>query len=108
PVGMSWDATNYSCGYDSTFGILANMWMQNMDVFCTLGPYFQYWTSLMKRAAEGHLSLEGARDLMRANLHLARPQDFPYGPNGTIIDHIARIMFPETTHAEGEKVCPTC
>ncbi|KAJ7768493.1 hypothetical protein B0H16DRAFT_1308108 [Mycena metata] len=112
PIGMAWDAIDYSCGYDSTFGILANMWMQNKEVwsprFCTIGLYFQYWNSLMRHAAEHHYSLEGARDRMRATLHTAKPQDFPYGPNGTTIDRIARIMFPETTHAEGVKTCSTC
>ncbi|KAJ7758275.1 hypothetical protein B0H16DRAFT_1313980, partial [Mycena metata] len=33
PVGMVWDSADYSCGYDTTLGILANLWMQNMDVW---------------------------------------------------------------------------
>ncbi|KAJ7111506.1 hypothetical protein C8R44DRAFT_559676, partial [Mycena epipterygia] len=29
PVGMVWDSRDHSCGYDSTFTILANMWAED-------------------------------------------------------------------------------
>ncbi|KAJ7723248.1 hypothetical protein B0H16DRAFT_1334246 [Mycena metata] len=112
PVGMVWDAVDYSCGYDSTFGILANMWMQNKALwtprFCAVGPYFQYWASLMIQAADGQLSLEWARDIMRVRMHAAKPLDFPYGPNGTSIDRISRLILPEITYAVGEHICTMC
>ncbi|KAJ7753768.1 hypothetical protein B0H16DRAFT_1316716 [Mycena metata] len=112
PIGMVWDAADYSCAYDTTLGILANIWLHNPDLwserFCTIGPYFLYWTLLLRRSREFQLPLEAARDSMRARMHTARPIDFPYGPNGTSIDRIARIILPETTHATGQQWCPTC
>ncbi|KAJ7019097.1 hypothetical protein C8F04DRAFT_904935, partial [Mycena alexandri] len=88
-MGMVWDATDYSCGYDATFGILTNMWLQNPDAwsprFQSIGTYFRLWTRLLEQVKSGHLILEHARDIIRSRMHLARPSDFPYGTNGTSI-----------------------
>ncbi|KAJ7039401.1 hypothetical protein C8F04DRAFT_893973, partial [Mycena alexandri] len=97
PIGMVWDAADYSCGYDSTLGIFANIWLHNPDLwserFCTIGPYFLYWTLLLRQFGVGQTTIEGARDSMRARMHNARPNDFPYGQRGTTIDRIARLVL---------------
>ncbi|KAJ7037050.1 hypothetical protein C8F04DRAFT_1180775 [Mycena alexandri] len=104
PVGMVWDSTDYSCGYDATLGILTNMWLHNPGIwtprFRDIGPYFDLWVHLLEQTVAGLITLEAARDTMRARMHLARPEYFPYGPNGTSIDRIAMLLLPVTTHAE--------
>ncbi|KAJ7033811.1 hypothetical protein C8F04DRAFT_883261, partial [Mycena alexandri] len=89
PVGMVCDSTDYSCGYDATLGILTNMWLHNPGIwtprFRNIGPYFDLWVHLLEQTVAGLITLEAARDTMRARMHLARPEYFPYGPNGTSI-----------------------
>ncbi|KAJ7086963.1 hypothetical protein C8R44DRAFT_650392, partial [Mycena epipterygia] len=98
PVGMVWDSRDHSCGYDSTFTILANMWAEDSarwhNVFSNSTPLLRMLSEELLLAVSGDRSLEQCRDAVRSRLHAVGPDLFPYGPNPTSIDRIAMAMLP--------------
>ncbi|KAJ7028211.1 hypothetical protein C8F04DRAFT_964254 [Mycena alexandri] len=112
PSGLIWDAVDYSCGYDSTFTVLANIWRCNPHVWSgqldSVSPLMSIFSQLMSRVDQGEIVFEQARNLVRRAMHTAKPADFPYGPRGTTIDRIARILLQEDTYASGQLRCSRC
>ncbi|KAJ7138718.1 hypothetical protein C8R43DRAFT_893142 [Mycena crocata] len=112
PWGLVWDSTDYSCGYDSSFTILANVWKDNPQVwtqhFAHLGPKMGEFATLMRSVKEGRISFEQGRDLARLSLHAKDTASFPYGPNMTSIDRIARSILPSSSYAVGKQFCDEC
>ncbi|KAJ6581753.1 hypothetical protein B0H19DRAFT_1018731 [Mycena capillaripes] len=112
PIGMIWDAEDHSCGYDSTFTILFNIWADNAGkwqvLFSTISPLLCVLNNQFIRASSGNVSLEQARDVARRWMHVRRPLDFPYGAVPTSIDKIAAILLPPKAYAYGTQFCGAC
>ncbi|KAJ7029491.1 hypothetical protein C8F04DRAFT_962811 [Mycena alexandri] len=112
PVGLVWDSINYSCAYDATFTILANLWTEDnvkwSVYFSRLGSTLGHLADEFQRAAGGYISLEDARDSARRRLHSIEPANFPYGHHGTSIDKLCALLLPSRYYAEGTQVCPSC
>ncbi|KAJ7022367.1 hypothetical protein C8F04DRAFT_971599 [Mycena alexandri] len=112
PVGFVWDSVDYSCGYDATFTILANLWLENRARwsanFTFLGTNLGSLGVNLQRVIDRSLSLEQARDIIRRKMHSTHPALFPYGPNGTSIDRIADNLLPSHHYGNGRQHCPLC
>ncbi|KAJ7027195.1 hypothetical protein C8F04DRAFT_965550 [Mycena alexandri] len=112
PVGMIWDSHNYSCGYDATFTILANIWADNPEQWTA---YFGHMSGslgelagLLLSVVDGSKTLEHARNVVRRGMHSRKPDLFPYGHNTTSIDRIAQHVFPSKFYAVGRQSCISC
>ncbi|KAK7050764.1 hypothetical protein R3P38DRAFT_2764026 [Favolaschia claudopus] len=99
PKGIAWDADNYSCAYDALFTCLLNIWLDHDSLwtvrFGTVGIR-------MKRLAEGFTkitnktgTLENARDQVRHEITAVYPDQFPVGPEFTVLDNLTQVMFKE-------------
>jgi hypothetical protein len=112
PNGLLWDNLDYSCGYDSMFTVLYNIWnedrVQWSQRMATFSPVSELLCSCLEMFQAGVFSFKQARELVRRHMHDARPKDFPYGQVGTSIDHIASIFASQLTYATGNKVCRMC
>ncbi|KAJ7153845.1 hypothetical protein C8R46DRAFT_897874 [Mycena filopes] len=109
---MVWDSRDYSCGYDATFTILANVWVDDptrwTTAFGTTSGTLGELAVLLQSVADGLITLENARNTVRRAMNRARPIDFPYGHNSTSIDRIAQRVFPSKCYAVGRQVCEWC
>ena len=97
PLGLKWDGKNYSCGYDSFFTIIYNIWKENvrrnsqnltncsglMDVLC----------KKFVDVVQGTLTFEGARDHVRMLLHSSNKLEYPMGTRGmSVTSLVAKLM----------------
>ncbi|KAJ7662638.1 hypothetical protein DFH06DRAFT_987244 [Mycena polygramma] len=112
PAGMIWDSVDHSCGYDAMFGILANLWAESPELwsanFATVSALMKLLTDQLWLVVNGRITLEEGRNVVRRRMHAERPEFFPYGPNTTSIDRIARALLPEKDHAKGTQTCSHC
>ncbi|KAJ7705227.1 hypothetical protein B0H16DRAFT_1346322 [Mycena metata] len=112
PVGLIWDFRDHSCGYDTTFTILNNLWPEDPNKwsaeFTYLGPIMGELAAALRSVVNGGKSLEQARNTVRRSMHTAEPEYFPYGPNTTSIDRIAEVLFPCKYYATGKQSCSEC
>lgn len=112
PMGLIWDAVNYSCGYDTMFTILANIWFEDTDLWrMRLGSssdMLRKLSSFLAKVRTGEMSFESCRDKMRRKMHDLHPNDFPYGPNGTSMDLVSITLAPNVTYAIRKDVCNRC
>ncbi|KAJ6548905.1 hypothetical protein B0H19DRAFT_952667 [Mycena capillaripes] len=112
PLGLVWDSCNYSCGYDATFTILGNLWMEDPDrwtnYFSRTGEYLRAFGNNMNRVHAGTLTFEQVRNKIRKIMHMSDPISFPNGPNGTAIDLIAGILLQSKCYGSGMQLCPDC
>ncbi|KAJ7502491.1 hypothetical protein B0H11DRAFT_1712356 [Mycena galericulata] len=97
PVGLIWDSVNFSCAYDATFGILCNIWLDNIAVrsaqFKAMSPELHALAEGFDSVLLGNSTLEQVRDTIRMELHNRSPGVFPNGPNGTSIDALFLAML---------------
>ena len=112
PVGLAWDSRDYSCGYDVTFTILANIWLENKghwsDKFTSFSPLLKSLLDGLNNYTRGLISFENVRDAIRASLHQSDPGNFPYGVSGTSIDRIVQRLITDRTYAIGSQRCTKC
>ncbi|KAJ7130032.1 hypothetical protein C8R43DRAFT_896500 [Mycena crocata] len=112
PIGLIWDSTDYSCGYDATFTILANIWLQNPAVwsvyFSRLGQILADFAVLMGSVRDRRITFEKCRDLIRRTLHAKDAGSFPYGRNMSSVDRIAMAVLPSAHYAVGRQFCDEC
>ena len=112
PVGLVWDSRDYSCGYDATFTVLANIWRENKDQwsdkFSSFSPLLKSLLDGLNDYTRGLISFENVRDAMRAHLHQSDPGGFPYGTVGTSIDRIVQKLITNKTYAIGSQRCTKC
>ncbi|KAJ6590394.1 hypothetical protein DFH09DRAFT_834599, partial [Mycena vulgaris] len=89
PVGLIWDSTHWSCGYDSLFAPLACLWASSKTGWtATLNrvhPLLGLWANTM---LTDELTPENSRNNVRRILHFQDPAKFPVGPVGLILDHL--------------------
>jgi hypothetical protein len=83
PIGMKWNAANYSCAYDTWFTILRSIWISNPAFWSkSLAAYGNELATLVQGFAdhlEGKCTIEVARDRVRSQLYCANPSKFPMG-----------------------------
>ncbi|KAJ7161114.1 hypothetical protein C8R46DRAFT_905054 [Mycena filopes] len=112
PVGLVWDSRDYSCAYDATFTILANLWTDNpvrwSTLFTQIGECMGQFGRGLHEVMAGSISLERVRDIIRRQMHSSRPEHFPFGPNGTSIDRVAMAVLPAKYYGTGVHLCPIC
>ncbi|KAJ7767253.1 hypothetical protein B0H16DRAFT_1308697 [Mycena metata] len=112
PVGLIWDSENWSCAYDASFTILANLWAEDSQrwtgYFGHMGGVLGELGVLFQSVSDGMVTLETARNLVRRGMNARQPDHFPYGSNTTSIDRIAQQLFPSKHFAVGRQVCRRC
>ncbi|KAJ7182675.1 hypothetical protein C8R43DRAFT_868555 [Mycena crocata] len=112
PIGLIWNSRDYSCGYDATLTILANIWTGSARewkaLFALVGPVMGEFGYLMVAVTAKRISFERARDIVRRRMHDHAPDSFPYGANFTSIDRIATALMPSVPYAIAKQVCPLC
>ncbi|KAJ7661406.1 hypothetical protein DFH06DRAFT_988166, partial [Mycena polygramma] len=112
PVGLIWDSVNYSCGYDTVFTVLANVWSEKSDVwsrrFRSYSLMLFQLSGNLSECVAGSLTFEECRNRVRSRMHSLRPNDFPYGPRGTSMDLVSLALVPKDTYASKKAVCDRC
>ncbi|PPQ87198.1 hypothetical protein CVT25_014753 [Psilocybe cyanescens] len=112
PTGILWDHTNYSCGYDSIFTILYNIWETNPQQwqrrFNDISPFMNKLCIGFLSSANGTMSLEQTRNDVRAKLRETNPINFPLGERSTVIYNIAFALMGRRTSGTLELSCNTC
>ncbi|KAJ6447380.1 hypothetical protein C8R47DRAFT_999814 [Mycena vitilis] len=110
--GFIWDSVDHSCGYDSLFTVLLNIWkdepVRRHTEFSEHGQGMSMLSQQFDLALSGRQSLERSRNHVRAYLHGLNPAYFPYGPRTTSIDKIAEYLFPTRSYGVGRQTCSTC
>ena len=80
PVGFIWDENNYSCAYDSLFSILLKVFKDCPDQWNELvsnqNDFLHKFTNIFTKVQIGQCSMEDARDIIHAKLHIADPAAF--------------------------------
>jgi hypothetical protein len=114
PLGFAWDQYDYSCAYDSFFGILYNIWIMDphywSEEFDNInGDYLGVLSEGFKLVLEGHASLEDIRDSIRVQLHELDPTKFPMGQRGASVGDLASTMLQsDRTLTESHIMCTNC
>ncbi|KAJ7429103.1 hypothetical protein FB451DRAFT_1071521 [Mycena latifolia] len=109
PLGLIWDSTNYSCGYDAFFTPLRAIWADDPSRRSIQFTACSLLLGLWALATGGTPDRpEEARDAVRRLLHLQNPADFPIGPNGIRLDSLFTSMTSRETYASAITACPTC
>jgi hypothetical protein len=112
PLGLVWDARDYSCGCDATFSILGNLWAEHpakwSEYFAYMSGTLAEFSIAMNSVLEKRIIFEQARNTIRRNIHQSNPAHFPYGPNYTSVDHITSVLFPSKFYGIGKQTCATC
>ncbi|KAJ7605732.1 hypothetical protein DFH06DRAFT_1020012, partial [Mycena polygramma] len=108
PIGLIWDSTHHSCGYDALLAPLGEIWRDN-PAWWTLklrecSPYLGLWALTMSQSAIG----EHARDAVRRLLTFQNPVNFPTGPNPIMLDNLFMGMTDRRSHARGVNSCLSC
>ncbi len=114
PVGLQWDAEDYSCAYDSLFVILYDIWIQDPNLwsrwFRNIGnKYLVALSRGFRQYQMGELSLEDVRDSVRLKLHGKDPVAFPLGHAGASVGRLAiEMLTPDHIVASSQLVCTNC
>jgi DNA-directed RNA polymerase subunit M/transcription elongation factor TFIIS len=114
PLGLVWDNLDYSCAYDSFFGILYNIWVLDpvkwSETFNSINEnYIGILSDGFQLVLEGHVSLEDIRDTVRYQLHGLDAQRFPMGQIGASVGDLASTMLEsDRTISESQRVCSEC
>ncbi|KAJ7611121.1 hypothetical protein DFH06DRAFT_1016210 [Mycena polygramma] len=112
PVGLVWDSVDYSCGYDTMFTILGNIWLEKSDVwtrrFSSYSEMLLQLSSHLAEYAASSITFEECRNRMRSKMHCLKPADFPYGPRGTSMDLVSLALTPKDTYALRTAICDDC
>ncbi|KAJ7155806.1 hypothetical protein C8R46DRAFT_910619 [Mycena filopes] len=112
PTGLIWDSQNYSCAYDATFTILANVWVGSAATwtarFLQMSQILGDLGAGLHSMTDDRTSLEQVRNTVRRKMNAAKPNDFPYGPNSTSIDRVALSIFPTKYYGVGRQSCARC
>jgi len=113
PLGLAWDNDNYSCGYDSLFVILYNIWQENPQesslVFQNLNKCCASLSKGFQRLQKNQLTFEQVRDNIRSILHRIDPVMFPTGLEYIDVSDLAKEMFKvRYSIASSQKQCSQC
>ncbi|KAJ7883592.1 hypothetical protein B0H13DRAFT_1629001, partial [Mycena leptocephala] len=109
PVGLIWDNTNYSCGYDGLLTPLAGVWRDNPELWTQrltdFSPLLGLWANIMR--GKSHIP-EEARNTVRHLLHFQNPVNFPIGPRGIKLDDLFMGVTVRRSYGDAVTGCETC
>ena len=112
PLGLIWDANDYSCAYDTVFTMLYHIW--NISQF-KHKAYFADGTPLLRilhpcfiSLLNGTCTFESIRDRVRSILNHEKPQQYRYGANYTDIDELVRDLTSSKSYAISRLRCLQC
>ncbi|KAJ7229268.1 hypothetical protein C8J57DRAFT_1058075 [Mycena rebaudengoi] len=112
PIGPRWDSGDYSCAYDSVFGILYNIWLDNSSLrshqFSSLSNELASLVRGFECIATHGRTIEDARDEVRSILHSRDPVNFPYGPNYSSVDLLSSRILPSRECGRSTIRCTLC
>jgi hypothetical protein len=113
PIGLTWDARNFSCAYDSLFIILYNIWSTDPRKWHNFFENANQYLSVLSKGFESHfcksITLEDARDNVRELLHHRNPAMFPTGATYiNITDLASTISAISQPFANTEYKCVNC
>ena len=111
PLGLKWDGHNYSCGYDSFFTIMYNIWSDNTCRFSDELSRCSSWMNVLceqfSKMVRG-ATFESARDNVRMLLHRANSQAFPMGKQGLLITSLIHKFVGQTAFGRIVNTCTLC
>ncbi|KAJ7075579.1 hypothetical protein C8R43DRAFT_966316 [Mycena crocata] len=109
PVGLIWDADNWSCGYDAFLTPLAcilredpQRWSAN---FTRQSGLLGLWAARMQ---ELPAAPEIARDDIRRLLHFSNADAFPVGRRGILIDNLFMALTDRESYGSAVTYCEHC
>ncbi|KAJ7264715.1 hypothetical protein C8J57DRAFT_1069882, partial [Mycena rebaudengoi] len=106
------DSTDYSCAYDSVFGVLYSLWLDNTAIrsrqFTDLSAELAILVNGFRETLAGISSLETVRDAVRKMVHLRQPSSFPYGPNYASVDLLSQYILPDSSCGRATTICTRC
>lgn len=110
--GIIWDSVDWSCGYDSLYVIIYNLWIQNTKT-CSqeLSGYSQFMKKLVdhfSKVQKKQMRIEYARNLVRRMLHNFNPINFPLGEKPVENHRVLDKMFGNTEYGVVQYSCENC
>ncbi|KAL1711884.1 hypothetical protein EV715DRAFT_214688 [Schizophyllum commune] len=113
PRGYKWNATDWSCPYDSFFTILHEIWKSNRHRWSALlassGVFARELDKQWAAYEDGRLrEWSATRDIVRSQLNEYAPSDFPYGSTPASVAKLLRAIIGEDTLATKTARCPDC
>ena len=97
PIGLIWDSQDHSCGYDSVFTILGDIWVYNPTMwtreFKLMSSFANKLGLSYQKVSLREINIESARNSVRNLLHNRNSVGFPYGPNGLDMSDLLVYMF---------------
>lgn len=112
PLGLRWDNRDYSCGYDSLFVIIYNVWKSNVAQLSHKLPRCSSWMSKLceefAKMDEGTQTFEEAQDHIQIFLHRKYRTTFPMGQNGISVHLLVVKLMGRTAFGHILSVCAFC
>jgi hypothetical protein len=114
PVGLIWDAQNYSCAYDSLLTIFFDIWLYDPQKwtahFKNINRYMSFVSAGFKDVTGQKTQLENIRDIFRRELHTKYGDpEFPYGQKGTNLAILLQYcLTPEHIPTKKLIYCKLC
>ncbi|KAJ7033244.1 hypothetical protein C8F04DRAFT_957852, partial [Mycena alexandri] len=109
PLGLIWDHTNWSCGYDCLLTPLTHIWRTNPEkwtfVLNNFNPILGTWAINIR--TDFHTP-EKPRDIVRAVLHHGNPQNFPMGAYGLRLDDLLGALSNNASYGAARTYCERC
>ncbi|KAJ7171845.1 hypothetical protein C8R43DRAFT_874748 [Mycena crocata] len=109
PVGLIWDSTNWSCGYDALLTPLACLlkddpikWSARLG---NMSALLGVWAAKM---AETPTYPENARDAVRTLLRFSDAMSFPLGQRGIMLDSLFMAVTNRETYGNASTFCENC
>jgi hypothetical protein len=112
PLGLIWDSKDYSCAYDSLFTVLYNIWTDAprvwSDRFGNITVYLSMLSDNFQRIQDGSITIEAARDVVRQELNLLDPREYPFGAAFTCLAQLTSQMMANRHSGTISLSCMTC
>ena len=110
--GLIWDHVNYSCAYNTLFTVLYNIWIENPSIwarrFVDISDNMSTLSNTFMSVVLDEISLEAARDTVRARLAVSHPNDFPTGARNSSIDTLCLRLLGEQGCGHSRLHCQKC
>ena len=108
PVGLMWDALNWSCAYEAVLSILYNIWLENRFHITLFLRSVGHIGIAIANGFDTNLPLEILRNAIRATLHASNPLDFPWGQVATDLYGLVDFLVGERNPGDSAMVCESC
>ncbi|KAJ7123847.1 hypothetical protein C8R43DRAFT_899354 [Mycena crocata] len=109
PVGLIWDSTNHSCGYDVFFTSLGCLWSENPELWTerltSCSVELGLWATVMNGNRNNP---EAARNRVRELLHFRSSAKFPQGASVIKLDDLFMEMTQRRSYGSGVTGCKAC